>query len=434
MASDWASLPDELLVCVFGFVPQRGLLVVSHVCRSWRRAACDPMLWRSCTLTNTALGELEVLGDRLGHVRQLALPNCTSLAKTVSAVRGVCPLVESLVLDGTKLDAAASVRLLGDVFGVRLNTLYARRCGLSDETVGALGQALRGLTSVSLAANDAITDGGLAALAAALPADQLACLDVSSNYALGDGGLGAAVRAHGGALHTLQLNGCFRLTDAGLRDIRGAQLRCLELDDCTRLSAGLVGSLIQTACVGLRVLSLNHLAQLDDAALLPIGSCAQLRSLYLQGTGCGPTALCAIAHGCPLLSALSIGETAVDEASLLVLCSHARALRFLHVSGLAGFSDAVLVALASHEPPVPLHTLVCTACHALTDAGVCAALPVLRTLMLVDLWDVPGVSAAAVARLRAEAVGRGGAAERLEIVGVGDGLTSCEVPASWSFE
>ncbi|KAM5191767.1 S-phase kinase-associated protein 2 [Mantella aurantiaca] len=64
----WHSVPDELLLGIFSYLPLTDLVKASRTCKRWRRLSCDESLWYSLDLT-----EKHLLDGVMGHLLSLGV-------------------------------------------------------------------------------------------------------------------------------------------------------------------------------------------------------------------------------------------------------------------------------------------------------------------------------------------------------------------------
>ncbi|XP_049651528.1 S-phase kinase-associated protein 2 isoform X3 [Accipiter gentilis] len=122
----WDTLPDELLLAIFAYLPLNDLLKVSLVCKRWHCLSFDESLWQSLDLTGRSLlpgviGQLLPAGvtvfrcprSHIGNplfktskplrVQHMDLSNCTVSAADLQSILCRCEKLQNLSLEGLVL-------------------------------------------------------------------------------------------------------------------------------------------------------------------------------------------------------------------------------------------------------------------------------------------------------------------------------------------
>ena len=158
-------------------------------------------------------------------------------------------------------------------------------------------------------------------------------------------------------LHTLQLGGCYRVSDKGIAAAVKSlpQLRVLELSDCRNIS---VEALRSVASVGdtLESLSLKNSTQLDSEALLQLAALKNLKRLSLSGCrGASDVIVEMLVESC---------GASLEELDL----SHLPDSGFTAEPNNCRITDISLQALASKC--TNLRKLILRNCDTITDRGI----------------------------------------------------------------
>ncbi|KAM6230488.1 S-phase kinase-associated protein 2 [Porphyrio hochstetteri] len=162
----WDTLPDELLLLIFAYLPLNDLLKVSLTCKRWHRLSSltstilcrrfDESLWQSLDLTGTNLlpgviGQLlpvgvtvfrcprSFIGDPLFktskplRVQHMDLSNCTVSVADLQSILCLCKRLQNLSLEGLVLSDDIVKSVANNPSLTRLNL-----CGCSGFSVEAL--------------------------------------------------------------------------------------------------------------------------------------------------------------------------------------------------------------------------------------------------------------------------------------------------------
>jgi hypothetical protein len=228
-----------------------------------------------------------------------------------------------------------------------LRTLRLEGCAnLADVHLSSIS-ALSALTEVSLARNRAVGDTTLSALAAARA--PLRTLDVGGT-AVTDAGL-AALADGGSAAHlrTLRLAGCSDgVTGAGVAAL-ATPLVELDVSECVGIDSAGVAS-VAAACPALRSLNLAGCRALDEEGLCQVAALRRLTRLNVARCG-----------------------SAVQDGSLLALCSSLTRLTALNLGSAAALTPAALGALGALRNLAEVDLTCCAGLGG--DSAVGAALP-----------------------------------------------------------
>ncbi|KAI9318459.1 hypothetical protein BX666DRAFT_1855826 [Dichotomocladium elegans] len=255
-----------------------------------------------------------------------------------------------------------------------------------------------------------------------IPADQLLRLGVAAGKYLRVANFRGCIQLTGHELRTLS-DHCPNVDDLNLRDCRSLSthsiacflqsvknLRTLNLsglDTVTNSTLQLVSQLMR-----LEKLDISWCRNISGKGVQAIGAhCFRLSSLKLNGCALlDDTAMGALGRNLRHLSRLSLASctTLTDDMLLTFLAyqrHHGWPLTHLNLSGCARLTDASLRHIAVHctspdlqQQPHLTH-LELTECELLTDQGFSYLAPRLRTLVHVDLEDLPQITEITVAAL-----------------------------------
>ncbi|XP_074877497.1 S-phase kinase-associated protein 2 isoform X2 [Buteo buteo] len=152
----WDTLPDELLLAIFAYLPLNDLLKVSLVCKRWHCLSFDESLWQSLDLTGRSLlpgviGQLlpagvtvfrcprSCIGNPLFktskplRVQHMDLSNCTVSAADLQSILCRCEKLQNLSLEGLVLSDDIIKSIAKNPSLMRLNL-----CGCSGFSAAAL--------------------------------------------------------------------------------------------------------------------------------------------------------------------------------------------------------------------------------------------------------------------------------------------------------
>ncbi|KAM9588207.1 S-phase kinase-associated protein 2 isoform 1-T1 [Morphnus guianensis] len=152
----WDTLPDELLLAIFAYLPLNDLLKVSLVCKRWHCLSFDESLWQSLDLTGRSLlpgviGQLlpagvtvfrcprSCIGNPLFktskplRVQHMDLSNCTVSAADLQSILCRCEKLQNLSLEGLVLSDDITKSIAKNPSLMRLNL-----CGCSGFSAAAL--------------------------------------------------------------------------------------------------------------------------------------------------------------------------------------------------------------------------------------------------------------------------------------------------------
>lgn len=291
-------------------------------------------------LTKTGV---QILAPFLTELSSLHIQNCSRLRGDALAPLAVLTGLTSLSIENLKI-TDDSILPMAPALG-RLTSLRLFRCGkLSDASLKAVAEALLqevskkasaealpSLRSLELIDCDRITDDSLERLAPAL--SELTSLTLSDCYQLDRAIYVVASYLHN--LQSLNLTGYRKLTNSALQALipSFAHLQLLNLNDCDKLT--------------------------DEAFSDPALSLVHLQSLSLRGCN-------------------SLTEKAIHAFSL-------GKLQELSLSSCSWVNDKVIRDLAPGL--AHLQKLVLRDCLNLTDTGLCALVPYVTKLRVLDLED-----------------------------------------------
>jgi hypothetical protein len=331
-------------------------------------------------LHRVALTSLSVAGlDELGAASCRALATQQRLTQlSVAGCAGICandwralklPALTDLSIAGCAVDDVAITDL--SCCSGSLTSLNLRSCNrLTAAGLHAVASYLPALTDLNLSKirADSLTDEALAQIAAGCPRLQrlhaaasdsvgfkamsaVACLSALRDLCVaGCGSVGnecLLALGSGGctALECVDLSGCVRCRDSGLRALTAGCPRLESLFVMGLRGLSDVGvrhavrncpsltSICLMDCTALTDEALMWLGQLASLRLLNLGSCAQISSLGLQ----------CLAQGCRLLQSLDLSNCSrVDAEGLQAVCDGCTLLHSLNVQGVrASVTNAV---------------------------------------------------------------------------------------------
>ncbi|TYZ59555.1 hypothetical protein PybrP1_009588 [[Pythium] brassicae (nom. inval.)] len=309
--------------------------------------------------------------------------------------------LETLDLSGcARLSAAAACHLVRVYANAALTDLNVSGCAqLADDALAALGRHCPRLRTLRLAACPLVSDAGVRRLVAFEPppaSADAADVDLPERDSDSNSAGPRCVQ-----LRTLELTGCFQLTDAALVAVarQCADLEVLLLDGVRRLS-GVGLRAAAERCPRLRTLRWSGVLvrsrradffavpRLDRAALAAL-SAARLTTLHVGNTTCDAAALCAllarVGRHLRDVDVTAIATDAICEA-IAAGCAQLRALR---LSRSRYFSEASFQCVARGCPA--LRALDLESCEQVRDASVealgahCAQL---ERLVLANDWQV----------------------------------------------
>ncbi|XP_038600245.1 S-phase kinase-associated protein 2 [Tachyglossus aculeatus] len=140
----WDTLPDELLLEIFSYLPLHDLLKISQTCKRWHRLSLDESLWQTLDLSGKNLlpgvtGRLLAVGvvafrcprscvdQPLFHnfrplrVQHMDLSNCIVKAATLQNILCRCSRLQNLSLEGLELSDVIARDVARNSELVRLN-------------------------------------------------------------------------------------------------------------------------------------------------------------------------------------------------------------------------------------------------------------------------------------------------------------------------
>ncbi|NXE06455.1 SKP2 protein, partial [Lophotis ruficrista] len=152
----WDTLPDELLLAIFAYLPLNDLLKVSLICKRWHRLSFDESLWQTLDLTGRNLlpgviGQLLPAGvtvfrcprSYIGNplfktnkplkVQHMDLSNCTVSVADLQSILCRCERLQNLSLEGLVLSDDIIKSIAKNPSLMRLNL-----CGCSGFSAEAL--------------------------------------------------------------------------------------------------------------------------------------------------------------------------------------------------------------------------------------------------------------------------------------------------------
>lgn len=316
--------------------------------------------------------------------------------------------LETLDLSGcSRLSASAISHLVRVYANARLTDLNLSGCAqISDDVLVALGRCCPSLLELRLASCPLVSDAGVQRLVEFVPLESEDTADFVENES-------AATRCV--KLRSLELSGCFQLTDVALAAIgrQCADLQVLLLDGVRRLSGVGLRAVVEH-CAHLQTLSWSgvlvrsskspaladrgdsavcsdffSIPRLDRAALSAAASAARLKTLHVGNAKCDVDALCLLLArvGVHLrdLDVTSIATDALCE-SIGTSCTK---LRVLRLSRSRYFSERSFLCVA--RGCTELRALDLESCEQIRDASVVALsehCAQLEKLVLANDWQV----------------------------------------------
>ena len=277
-------------------------------CTTLRSHAWRTLHFSSCHAAALKFFAGPSLDAKFRSLTELNLSFCAGLRDT--HLQNLTSTLRSLTLDGCHGVTDAGVKLAAERCGRALEhcSLYWMKQVTSSSAL-ALSLRCPRLRRLSLSGCQKVDSTGVLALASRCR--ELVALDLTRLPRVDDVALGAVVQANGG-LAELRLYACSQYTDAPLI------------------------VLAAHSAAALHTLDLTGLAKLTDAALLALAAhCAGLRTLLLTWcTKLSDAGVCAVAAACPLEVLSLHGLLKATAASRAALVAHrAATLRALDVRG-----------------------------------------------------------------------------------------------------
>eukprot|EP00899_Mesostigma_viride_P007756 jgi/Mesvir1/16982/Mv12239-RA.1 len=193
-----------------------------------------------------------------------------------------------------------------------------------------------------------------------------------------------------GLIHTLKLQGCKGVSDAGLRAVAatcGGELRYLDVSGCHLITDAGV-SAVAAGCVRLEHLNIGISEAVSDASMTAMAAHSRrLQHLNVRRIRISNAGIIAIAKGCVGLRAVdasvcrgglrqwpptwvlhAYGCDALTDVSMVALASHCPRLKDVNVSG-CEVGDEGIIGLARH---CALVTLRASGCKHVTDVSMAA--------------------------------------------------------------
>ncbi|KNC55706.1 uncharacterized protein AMSG_12420 [Thecamonas trahens ATCC 50062] len=171
-------------------------------------------------------------------------------------------------------------------------------------------------------------------------------------------------------LTSLDLNGCFNITDAAVVALAGGcpNLTSLRLYNCSNITDAAVVALAG-GCPNLTSLGLRNCSNITDAAVVALtGGCPNLTSLYLNNcSNITDAAVVALAGGCPNLTSLDLCNCSnITDAAVVALtggCPNLTSLRLDYCSKVTLDLRRARTTIAQPDFPASQHA------HALLDVA-----------------------------------------------------------------
>jgi len=217
----------------------------------------------------------------------------------------------------------------------------------SDATCSILGGRCPMLAVVDLMGCSRLTDKGVRDLAQGCPS--LSEVNLSDCHRVGDNALSYLGQYCGSNLHALSLRSCHQVTSVGVGWLA---------EDCPHLGA----------------LNLMDCTDVGDSALIALArSCRDIESLNVSGCSVGDEGIAELAVAAPNLVALDLSRcVGVTDEALVAVAAHCGSLECLWLQSCPALTDAALIAVAQGCPH--LAVLSVEGCTGVTEAGVKAVL------------------------------------------------------------
>ncbi|KAL6600473.1 hypothetical protein ACP70R_045273 [Stipagrostis hirtigluma subsp. patula] len=391
-----ADLPEELLALVFSLLGSGDRKRCSLVCRRWLAAEAASRLRlaldaRAPLLSPAALPRLL---DRFPAVSKLAL-KCDRRAESVGDA--ALALVAARLGPGLR---RLKLRALRAVTDDGIAALAARAAGLRKLSVGSCAFGAKGIEAVlrSCASLEELSIKRLRGLADSEPlavsGPRLQSLSLKELY---NGQCFASLITHSPNLKTLKIIRCSGDWDPVLQAVpREALLTELHLEKLQVSDRGVA------ALCGLEVLYLAKVPEVTDAGLAAVAARSpRLRKLHVDGwkaNRIGDRGLAAVAHKCASLQELVLIGVNLTSASIELIAANCPTLERLALCGSDTFGDAEMACVAAKC--AALRKLCIKACP-VSDVGMDKLAEGCPRLVKVKVKKCRGVTSECAERLRA---------------------------------
>eukprot|EP00038_Savillea_parva_P014987 m.12606 g.12606 ORF g.12606 m.12606 type:complete len:512 (-) comp2962_c0_seq1:315-1850(-) len=372
------TLPDELLMDIFGMVGHPFLLVAAgRVCSRWRRLACvvrdirlDLRFLRpSATLRRSihvpaGATMLAAVACRFRCVVELCMAEWPALQdEVVVAVTRVCPLLASANFAMCQQLTDVSIVALANHCPL-LHAVNVSCCGqITNESVVTLAKACPKITSVNFTMCKKLTDVSVVALAE--NCRHLTMIDLSWCAQLTTEAT-CALESHGTSLTSINFTAGKALIDPGVLDLVSVctRLTAVDVSWCEDLSDDEVISIAE-ACPLLMEFNVTSCEELTDESIV------------------------VLAELCPLLHTLIVGYCILlTDASVVAVATHCRRTAVVDFSFCKAVTDAGVDALTLNC--TQLERVDFTGCRGLTHASkefLATRCPRLATVKGIIGWN-----------------------------------------------
>ncbi|XP_074660849.1 uncharacterized protein LOC141913270 [Tubulanus polymorphus] len=346
-------LPEEVLLHILSYLPHQDLKRVSQTCSHLHRIANDDWLWKSVYLLKKQLNDSWLSEIAAHRPHQVWLVQCTGSAVTAHGLRALFRHSADSLQD-LNVCGCHDGSLTGDT--VLLHA--ASRCSK--------------LKHLDISWTN-VNDTGLEAVAE--NADKLVSVTMNGCQGITDTGIESLVRKHGKTLTSIELFGCFNVTQRGTKLIgkHCPNLTKLNLGQCYKITDQAISELapsltklkhldirgckhvkdmsihkIVRHCVGLESIALANVPGITNSAVVEIATyLPQIRSIDISGCKqINDIGVRTLASSCPTLTYIDISSTAITHRSLSVIADQCRHLQTLKVNFCKDLTEDVLIKVA----------------------------------------------------------------------------------------
>lgn len=383
----------EILALIFSYLDVRDKGRVVQVCKKWREAGYNRLVWRGVQARLQLRRSNPYLFPSLAK-RGIRKIRILSLKKSLSYVVQNLPNIESLNLKGCFNVTDSGI---GHAFTKCLPFLTVLDLSLckqiTDTSLGKIAEFLRSLELLDLAGCCNITNTGLLLCSWGLP--KLRYLNLRSCRHISDAGIlhltGLSNNSKGlgnKGLTTLCLQDCQKITDNALRHISKGlvNLECLNLSFCGSITEAGLSHLASIR--SLRELNLRSCEGVNDEGIahLAVGG---LNLVSLDVSFCDKitdNALNHISNGLHHLQNLGLNTSRITDDGLCTITRHLRELRVLNIGQCTQITDQAIESIALYLTSITSIDLY--GCTKVTKCGLekLMGLPKLRVLNL-GLWQ-----------------------------------------------
>ena len=317
---------------------------------------------------------LTAIALKCSKLSSLAVESCPGVGNDgLQAVGRLCPLLTSVSIADLDRVADQGVASLVSSAAASLERLSLRRVNVTDASLAVIGHYGEEISDLSFDRLPLIGERGFWVMGSGRGLRKLRSFSATA-CAVTDVGLRAVAQGCP-ALKKLHVQRCIHLSDVGLNALASAavSLETLQLEECHRISlAGILGLLEHSA--KLESLDLVGCMGVKDSPL-PLAACrSPLRSLRISRCpGFGDSTLVLVGKLCPRLLLVHLsGLAGVTDAGLMPLFENCKAgLDEVVLRGCAGVTDAAVSALARQHGGT-LQTLSLEGCGKVSDESLVA--------------------------------------------------------------